>query len=324
MNTRAKRMNNDSKIYIAGHAGMVGSAIHRYLSNNGYNNIITKTRSELDLRNQNGVNNFFKYEQPEYVFLAAARVGGILANSSKKAEFFYDNATISQNIIHAAYLANTKKLLNFGSSCIYPRNAKQPLKEEYLLTGPLEITNDAYAIAKIAAIKMCQYYNEQHGTDFISIMPTNLYGPYDNFDYETSHVLPAIIRKLHDAKINGKKPVLWGTGMVMREFLYSEDLAEAAVFLMNHDVDYDLINVGVGQDMTIFDLVNRVSKIVGYNGSIIWDTSKPNGTPRKLLDISRISSLGWSAKTSLDDGIRKTYDWFLNNGPKTNNSAQCY
>jgi GDP-L-fucose synthase len=320
-------MKKDSKIYIAGHRGMVGSAIFRQLENEGYSNIITRTHKELDLTRQEQVERFFEMEKPEYVFLAAARVGGIMANSTYKAEFFYDNTMIALNVIHAAYKNNVKKLMNLGSSCIFPKLAPQPLKEEYLLTGPLEESNDAYAVAKISAIKMCTFYNEQYGTNFLSVMPTNLYGAYDNFDLTSSHVLPAMIRKFHEAKIREtgdrkletggrKKGVeLWGDGSPLREFLYADDLADAVIHLMKNKEASDIgefVNIGTGKDLTIKELAETISEIIGYEGDVSWDTAKPNGTPRKLLDVSLLTRLGWQASTSLKDGIRKTYDWFKN------------
>ena len=307
-------MNEDAKIYIAGHRGMVGSAIFKRLQNDGYKNIITRTHSELDLTRQNEVEEFFNQEKPEYVFLAAAKVGGIQVNSTKPAAFIYDNLAIGMNIINSAYKAGVMKLMNLGSSCIYPKLAPQPLKEEYLLTGALEPTNEAYAIAKIASIKLCKYYNEQYGTNYISVMPTNLYGPGDNYDLETSHVLPALIRKFHEAKQNDTDVTLWGDGSPYREFLYSEDLAEACVFLMNN-YDYpetgDFLNVGCGEDLSIKELAGIIADIVGFTGNIHWDTSKPNGTPRKLLDVTKLNKLGWNARTTLDKGIKSVYQDFL-------------
>ena len=309
-------MHPSSKIYVAGHLGMVGSALTAGLRRRGYANLVFRSIDELDLCRQADTEAFFEAERPEYVFLAAARVGGILANASQKAAFFYDNAMIAQNVIHAAYRFGVKKLLNLGSSCIYPREAPQPLKEEYLLTGPLEPTNDAYAIAKIAAIKMCHFYNEQYGTDFLSIMPTNLYGYHDNFDLRSSHVLPAMIRKIHEAKSTGGPVTLWGDGSPLRELLFADDLADAAIFLMEnfHGTDVgELVNIGTGKDSSIKDLAHHIARILDYHGDFQWDTSKPNGTPRKLLDVSKINSLGWQARTSLDVGIRETYAWFLEN-----------
>ncbi|MCK5198498.1 MAG: GDP-L-fucose synthase [Spirochaetales bacterium] len=309
-------MNKDSKIYVAGHRGMVGSAIVRQLKNEGFSNIITRTHKELDLTRQVRVEDFFEEKKPEYVFLAAAMVGGIMANSTAKAQFFYGNTMIALNVIHAAYKNNVKKLLNLGSSCIFPKLAPQPLKEEYLLTGPLEETNDAYAVAKISAIKMCSYYNEQYGTNFLSVMPTNLYGGHDNYDLTTSHVLPAMIRKFHEAKKTGGPVELWGDGSPFREFLYVDDLTDAIVFMMKNLDALDIgefVNVGTGKDLTIKELAEIIAEIVGYEGEVVWDTTKPNGTPRKLLDVTRINQLGWKATTSLRDGISKTYKWYCGN-----------
>jgi GDP-L-fucose synthase len=304
-------MKLNDKIYIAGHRGMAGSAILRKLREKGYTNLLSRTHAELDLTRQEEVERFFHSERPEYVFLAAARVGGIVANSTYPADFIYINTMIAANIIHAAYKTGVKKLLNLGSSCIYPKLAPQPLKEEYLLTGPLEETNEAYAVAKIAAIRLCKHYNDQYGTNFISLMPTNLYGPGDNYNLETSHVLAALIRKLHEGKESGGSVVLWGDGSPRREFLYSDDLADAAVYLMEQK-DYkdigEFVNVGTGKDMSIKDLAELIAGIVGYEGKIEWDTSRPNGTPRKLLDVSRLTDLGWQYTTPLSDGIRKTYE----------------
>jgi GDP-L-fucose synthase len=307
-------MNHSSKIYIAGHNGLVGSAISRKLKQGGYTNIITKSSNELDLRRQIDVEDFFRNQKPEYVFLAAAKVGGINANNIYPAEFIYDNIMIQTNIIQAAYRHGVKKLLFLGSSCIYPKYAKQPIKEEYLLTGELEPTNEAYAIAKIAGIKMCQAYNKQYGTNFISVMPTNLYGPNDNFDLETSHVLPALIRKFYEAKINNEKEVIvWGSGEARREFLYVDDLADALVFLMHNYDGSDIINIGIGEDVSIKDLAILIKDVVEYEGSIIYNKSKPEGTPRKLLDVSTLDSLGWKAKIDLRAGIQKLVEWYRNN-----------
>ncbi|HOJ64273.1 MAG TPA: GDP-L-fucose synthase [Spirochaetota bacterium] len=307
-------MEKKSKIFVAGHRGLVGSAIVRKLQQEGYNNLILRTREELDLTNFNAVSEFFKKEKSEYVFLAAAKVGGILANSTKKAEFIYENLQIQNNVIHNAYLNNVKKLLFLGSSCIYPKMCPQPIKEEYLLSGYLEPTNDAYAIAKIAGLIMCRSYNEQYGANFISAMPTNLYGYNDNFDLNSSHVLPALIRKFHEAKVENKKEVIvWGTGSPLREFLFVDDLADALLFLMNNYNENIHINVGTGEDISIKDLAFLIKEVVGFNGQITFDTSKPDGTPRKLLDVSRINKLGWKAKTSLKDGIKLTYEWYLKN-----------
>lgn len=346
-------MNKNAKIYVAGHAGLVGSSIVRELRSQGYNNIITRSFLDLDLRKQLDVDNFFEKEKPEYVFLAAAKVGGINANNTYQAEFIYDNITISTNIIHASYKHGIKKLLNLGSSCIYPKMAQQPIKEEYLLTGPLEPTNEPYAIAKIASLKMCEYYNKQYKTDFISIMPTNLYGQNDNFDLETAHVLPTLIRKFHLAKllqehdIDGIKKdlsrykigqktidlkttseilkflfsygiskdtvVLWGSGNPFREFLFVDDLAHGAVFLMqkfNNTSIGSFINIGTGSDISIKDLALLIKQIIGFAGSVDFDNSKPDGTSKKLLDVSRIHSLSWSHKTNLKSGLEKTYQWY--------------
>lgn len=301
-----------SKIYVAGHRGLVGSAIVRKLQAEGYCNIITRTYSELDLKNQSAVNDFFAAEKPEYVFLAAAKVGGILANNTYPAEFIADNAMIEVNVIDAAWKNGTKKLEFLGSSCIYPKMAPQPIKEEYLLTGSLEPTNEWYALAKILGIKMCQAYRRQYGFNAISLMPTNLYGPNDNFDLNSSHVLPALVRKMHDAKVSGSPDVtIWGTGTPMREFLYVDDLADACVFLMNNYDGEDIVNVGTGKDLTIAELAELIKDVVGYMGELIFDTSKPDGTPRKLLDVSRIAGIGWKAKTDLKSGIEQTYQWYL-------------
>jgi len=304
-----------SKIYIPGHRGMVGSAINRKLEAKGYHNLLTRTHSELDLTNQQEVNEFFEEMRPEYVFLAAAKVGGILANSTYPAEFIYENLMIEANVIHAAYTHGVKKLLFLGSSCIYPKLAPQPLKEEYLLTGELEVTNEAYAIAKIAGIRLCKHYNEQYGTNFISVMPTNLYGPNDNYDPETSHAMAALIRKFHDAKVNdARQVVVWGTGSPMREFLHVDDMADACVYLMeNYDASDigEFVNIGVGEDLTIRDLAEMIKDIVGYEGEIVFDTSKPDGTPRKLLDVTKLHNLGWHAKISLEDGIKQAYNWYV-------------
>jgi len=309
-------MEKTAKIYIAGHKGLVGTAIKRELEKDGYSNLIFKTHKELDLERQKDVEEFFAQEKPDYVFLAAAKVGGILANKTYPAEFIYSNLATEINVIHAAYQFGVKKLLFLGSSCIYPRLAPQPIKEEYLLTSPLEPTNEAYALAKIAGLKMCRYYNQQYGTDFISVMPTNLYGPNDNYDLENSHVLPAFIRRFHEAKASRQPMVeLWGTGSPKREFLYVDDLAEAVVFLMEN-FSYreikEVINIGTGKDISIRELAEIIKDIVGYEGYIHWDSSKPDGTPRKLLDVSRINKLGWKASTSLTKGIEKTYEDFNN------------
>ena len=304
-------MNKESKIYIAGHRGLVGSALVRKFQELGYDNLILKTRSELNLLNQQEVADFFAVEKPEYVFLAAAKVGGIGANSTYPADFVYENIMIQTNIIHSAYENKAKKLLFLGSSCIYPKMAEQPIKEESLLTGELEPTNDAYAIAKIAGIKMCQAYNKQYGTNYISVMPTNLYGPNDNFDLEKSHVFPALIRKFHEAKINKEaEVVVWGTGTPIREFLYVDDLAEACIYLMDHYNDDKIVNIGTGVGVTIRELAESIAKVVGYEGKLVFDTSKPDGTPIKINDVSYLNSLGWQAKTDLLSGIEKTYNWY--------------
>lgn len=302
-------MELNSKIYVAGHRGMVGSAIVRKLQSLGYNNILTTNKSTVDLTNQFHVQTFFELEKPDYVFLAAAKVGGIKANNEKKAEFIYENLMIESNVIKASYDHGVKKLLFLGSSCIYPKMSPQPIKEEYLLSGYLESTNDAYAIAKIAGIKMCQSFNQQYKTNFISVMPTNLYGPNDNYDLENSHVLPAMIRKFHEAKVNRKEQVeIWGTGSPMREFLYVDDLADACVHLMNTYNNSEIVNIGTGKDITIKDLAFLIKEIVGYEGDIVFNTDMPDGTPRKLLDVSKLESLGWKYRTSLREGIEKTYN----------------
>lgn len=307
-------MHKEAKIYVAGHRGLVGSAILRKLRAEGYSNIVTRTHQELDLTNQQAVYQFFEVERPEYVFLAAAKVGGILANSTYPADFIRENLLIQTNVIDAAYRYGVKKLLFLGSSCIYPKFAPQPIKEEYLLTGALEPTNEPYAVAKIAGIKMCQAYNKQYGTNFISVMPTNLYGPGDNFDLETSHVLPALIRKFHEAKVTGAPyVVVWGSGTPRREFLHVDDLADACVFLMNNYDSSEIINIGVGEDLTIAELAQLIKKIVGYKGEIVFDRTKPDGTPRKLLDVSKLFNLGWRPRIRLEDGIRSTYEWFVQN-----------
>lgn len=304
-------MELNSKIYIAGHRGMVGSAIHRYLKSKGFSNFVLRTSSELDLKNQQAVNDFFSSEKPEYVFLAAAKVGGIQANNIYRAEFIYDNLMIQNNVIHAAHVNQTKKLMFLGSSCIYPKLAPQPLKEDYLLTGLLEETNEPYAIAKIAGIKTCESYKRQYGCDFISVMPTNLYGPNDNYNLNNSHVMPALIRKFHDAKESGASYVeMWGTGKPMREFLHVDDLAEACYFLMENYSGEKFVNVGTGKDITILDLALLIKKIVGYNGEIKHDLSKPDGAPRKLMDVSYLHSLGWKHKIELEEGIRLVYEDF--------------
>lgn len=302
-------MEKSSKIYIAGHRGMVGSSILRALQAKGYTNFVLKTSAELDLRKQQAVADFFALEKPDYVFLAAAKVGGIIANNTYRADFIYENMMIQSNVIHQAYLNGVKKLLFLGSSCIYPKLAPQPLKEEYLLTGLLEPTNEPYAIAKIAGIKMCDAYRAQYGCNFISVMPTNLYGPNDNYDLNNSHVLPALLRKFISAKNNGDSAVtIWGTGSPLREFLHADDLADACLFLMGTYNDSGLVNIGVGDDISILDLAQMVKQIVGFSGEIITDSTKPDGTPRKLMDVSKLTNLGWKATISLEEGVKKVYE----------------
>jgi GDP-L-fucose synthase len=310
-------MEKNSKIYIAGHKGLVGSALVRKLENQGYSNIITKNHSQLDLIDQKAVEQFFNEEKPDYVFLAAAKVGGILANDTYPAEFIYDNLMIQNNVIHNSYKSGVKRLLFLGSSCIYPKHCPQPMKEEHLLTGPLEPTNSPYAVAKIAGIEMCWSYNRQYGTTFIPVMPTNLYGPNDNFDLETSHVMPALIRKFHEAKINNDKSVtIWGTGTPRREFLHVDDMADACVFLMNSENETllkdkkPLFNIGTGKDISISELAELIKDITGFDGDIVYDKTKPDGTPQKLLDVSKIKALNWSPASKLDSGISGTYNWF--------------
>lgn len=310
----AIKLEKNAKIYVAGHRGMVGSAILRGLEKNGYSNIITRTSTELNLINQQAVFDFFEEEKPDYVFLAAAKVGGIVANNTYRADFLYENLAIQNNIIHASYLQQVKKLMFLGSSCIYPKLAPQPLRESYLLTGSLEPTNEPYAIAKIAGIKMCEAYRDQYGCNFISVMPTNLYGPNDNYSLENSHVLPAMIRKFHEAKQkNLTQMTLWGTGSPMREFLHADDLAEACLYLMESYNEKELVNVGTGEDVTIKELATNVKEIVGFEGEILWDTSRPDGTPRKLMDVSKLHGLGWKHKIELNEGIRLAYQDFLTN-----------
>lgn len=304
-------MEKNAKIYIAGHRGMVGSAIHRKLKQEGFTNFALRSSKELDLRNQAAVEAFFNEERPDYVFLAAAKVGGIVANNTYRADFLFENLMIQNNVIHAAHLTNVKKLMFLGSSCIYPKLAPQPLKEEYLLTGFLEPTNEPYAIAKIAGIKMCESYRRQYGRNFISVMPTNLYGPNDNYDLQNSHVLPALIRKFHEAKVNDSPSVeVWGTGSPLREFLHSDDLAEACYFLMQEYDGEEFVNVGTGEDLSIKDLAELVKETVGYEGELVWNTAKPDGTPRKLMDVSKLHGLGWKHKIDLPDGIRQVYEKF--------------
>ncbi len=307
-------LEKEAKIYVAGHRGMVGSAIVRKLQQEGYKNLVLKTSAELDLRDQVKVASFFASEKPDYVFLAAAKVGGIVANNTYRADFLYENLAIQNNIIHSSFVHKVTKLMFLGSSCIYPKLAPQPLKESYLLSGYLEETNEPYAIAKIAGIKMCEAYRAQYGCDFISVMPTNLYGPNDNYDLENSHVLPAMIRKFHEAKVQGKESMtLWGTGAPMREFLHADDLAEACVYLMETYSESELVNIGTGIDVTIKELAETVKEIVGFSGSIHWDTTRPDGTPRKLMDVSKLHSLGWSHKIALKEGIALAYQDFLTN-----------
>lgn len=303
---------NTPKIYVAGHRGMVGSAIVRKLREKGYTNLLVRNHGELDLTNQAAVADFFSYEKPDYIFLAAAKVGGIHANNTYRAEFIYQNLMIQTNVVHAAWQAGIQRLLFLGSSCIYPRNCPQPIQENYLLTGPLELTNEPYAIAKIAGIKLCENYNSQYGAHYVSVMPTNLYGPNDNYDLNNSHVLPALIRKSHEAKSRGDKQLLvWGTGTPMREFLYVDDMADACIFLMEHQQADGIFNIGTGEDISIRELAEIVMEVIGFTGEIVFDSSKPDGTPRKLLNVSKMRSLGWQARTNLREGIAKTYSDFL-------------
>ncbi|MFA5804025.1 MAG: GDP-L-fucose synthase [Melioribacteraceae bacterium] len=314
----------EKKIFIAGHTGMVGTAIVGKLQDSGYQNLVLKTASQIDLINQQSTNEFFNKEKPEIVIIAAAKVGGILANNTYRAEFIYNNLMIAANVIHASHLNGVEKLIFLGSSCIYPKLAPQPIKEEYLLTDTLEFTNEPYAIAKITGIKLCESYFRQYGSNFYSIMPTNLYGSNDNFDLNSSHVLPALIRKIHEAKANGNSKVeIWGTGNPKREFLFVDDLADAVYFLMNRIDAVDLypnnithLNIGTGEDLTISELAEKIKNVIEFKGEIVYDTTKPDGTPRKLLDVTRIHDLGWHHRTSLEDGLRKTYEWFLNNNTK--------
>ena len=310
-------MEKNAKIYVSGHRGLVGSAIVRELNKQGYQNVVGKTHQELDLCRQEDVERFFREEKPEYVFLAAGKVGGIAANSEAKADFIYDNMMVEMNVIHSAYENGCKKLEFLGSSCIYPRLAPQPMKESALLTSALEETNEAYALAKISGLKYCEYMNNQYGTDYISVMPTNLYGPNDNYHATRSHVLPAMIRRFHEAKINGdEKTVCWGDGSPIREFLYVDDLANCCVFLMNNYSGNETVNIGTGKGITIKELSEMVANIVGYTGEIEWDTSKPNGTPVKILDVSKVNAMGWHYTTELEDGIRLAYDDFLNHAER--------
>ncbi|HQT58865.1 GDP-L-fucose synthase [Daejeonella sp.] len=307
-------MEKKSKVYVAGHRGMVGSAIVRKLTMEGFTNLVIKTSSELDLRNQTEVSAFFKKERPDYVFLAAAKVGGIIANNTYRADFLYENLAIQNNVIHNSYLNGVKKMMFLGSSCIYPKLAPQPLKEEYLLTGLLEPTNEPYAIAKIAGIKMCEAYRDQYDCNFISVMPTNLYGYNDNYHPENSHVLPALIRRLHEAKMNRASEVnIWGSGSPKRELLFADDLADACIFLMQNYNDSELINIGTGQDLTIRELALLVKEVVGFMGELVFDLSKPDGTPRKLMDVSKLNGLGWNYKISLEDGLKLAYADYLKN-----------
>lgn len=307
-------MDRNGKIYVAGHRGMVGSAIVRALEKNGYHNIVIRTHKELDLTRQDAVEAFFAEEKPDYVFLAAAKVGGIVANNEAPADFLYENMILEMNVIHSAFKNNVKKLMFLGSSCIYPRMCPQPIKEEYLLTGALEQTNEAYALSKISGLKYCEYLNRQYHTDYISVMPTNLYGPNDNYHPTHSHVLPALIRRFHEAKVDNLPYVTcWGTGNPLREFLYVDDLADACVFLMNNYSGNETVNLGTGKELTIKELTELVAKVIGYTGEIRWDSSKPDGTPRKLLDVSKLESLGWHYKTELEEGIRLSYQDFLTN-----------
>lgn len=310
-------MEKEAKIYVAGHRGMVGSSILRQLLSQGYSNLILRTSAELDLRNQAAVDTFFAQEKPDYVFLAAAKVGGIVANNTYRADFLYENLAIQNHVIHASFVHQVKKLMFLGSSCIYPKMAPQPLKESYLLSGFLEPTNEPYAIAKIAGIKMCEAYRAQYGCQFISVMPTNLYGMNDNYDLENSHVLPAMIRKFHEAKLRGDKSItLWGTGSPKREFLYADDLAKACLYLMENYNESEFVNIGTGEDVSILELAEMVKKIIGFEGAIHWDTSRPDGTPRKLMDVSKLHQLGWKHEVELLDGIQLAYQDFLQN-PKS-------
>lgn len=310
-------MNKTSKIFVAGHTGLVGSALMRKLQKSGYNNLICRTHNEMDLRRQQEVEDFFRRVKPEYVFISAAKVGGILGNYNYPADFIYDNLIIQTNIIHSAYMTKVKKLMFLGSSCIYPKHCKQPMKEESLLSGYLEPTNEPYAVAKIAGIKTCQSYNRQYGTHFISVMPTNLYGPNDNFNLKTSHVLPALIRKFHEAKIIGAREVeIWGSGKPRREFLHVDDMADACLFLMESYEGNDIINIGTGKDLTIYELAHMIAQIVGFKANLGFDTSKPDGTLLKRLDVSRLKEMGWEAQIQLEHGIETTYDWFRTNASR--------
>lgn len=310
----SEAVTRDLRIFVAGHRGMVGSAIVRRLQHGGFHNLILRSRDEVDLLNQSAVESLFRCERPDYVFLAAAKVGGILANNTYRAEFLYQNLMVQSNVIHAAWMSGVQRLLFLGSSCIYPRDCAQPIREEYLLSGPLEPTNEPYAIAKIAGIKLCETYNQQYGTRYVAVMPTNLYGPNDNYDLASSHVLPALVRKVHEAKQRGDKElVVWGSGAPLREFLYVDDLADACVFLMNSEVAEGLFNVGSGTDISIRELAEMVMRVIGFNGTIVFDAGKPDGTPRKLLNVDKLCALGWSAKTNLATGIALAYQDFLKN-----------
>ncbi|REE20196.1 GDP-L-fucose synthase [Paraburkholderia sp. BL27I4N3] len=305
-------MNKQARIFVAGHRGMVGSALVRRLAAEGYQNVITRSRKELDLTDQAAVNRFFESEKIDVVLLAAARVGGILANATQPGEFIYENLVIETNVIHAAYRAKVERLVFFGSSCIYPKQCPQPIREEYLLTSPLEPTNDAYAIAKIAGVKLCEAYNREYNTQYVALMPTNLYGPNDNYDLKSSHVLPALLRKAHEAKLNGDATLtVWGSGTPLREFLHVDDLAAATLFVLEHNVTEGLFNVGVGEDLSIRELAECICKVVGFEGELVFDASKPDGTPRKLLDVSRLTQMGWQATIGLADGIASTYRDFV-------------
>ncbi|MFM0169984.1 GDP-L-fucose synthase [Paraburkholderia sediminicola] len=305
-------MNKQARIFVAGHRGMVGSALVRRLAAEGYQNVITRSRKELDLTDQAAVNRFFESEKIDVVLLAAARVGGILANATRPGEFIYENLVIETNVIHAAYRAKVERLVFFGSSCIYPKQCPQPIREEYLLTSPLEPTNDAYAIAKIAGLKLCEAYNREYNTQYVALMPTNLYGPNDNYDLKSSHVLPALLRKAHEAKLNGEATLtVWGSGTPRREFLHVDDLAAATLFVLEHNVTEGLFNVGVGEDLSIRELAECICKVVGFEGELVFDASKPDGTPRKLLDVSRLAQMGWQATIGLEDGIASTYRDFV-------------
>jgi GDP-L-fucose synthase len=317
-----RRMTPDARVFVAGHRGLVGSALVDRLSQGGYHSIVTRSRDELDLTNQAAVDAFFRAERPEFVLLAAAKVGGILANDTFRADFIRDNLLIQTHVIDAAYRHGVQRLLFLGSSCIYPRQCPQPMKEEYLLTGPLEPTNEPYAIAKIAGIKMCQSYNHQYGTRYLTVMPTNLYGPNDNFDLTTSHVLPALLRKFHEAHAHGEESVtIWGTGEPRREFLHVRDLADACIFLLEKTDAVDLVNIGAGEDVTIHSLARLIADIIGFDGEILRDLSKPDGTPRKLLDVSTLHRLGWKREIQLEDGIRETYRWYLEHVANTSDEA---